>query len=83
LRGCPSCGHVDLGTLGVADRWADLAVATLSLSWNYPGSWDGELLEAYGVDPDPARIEYSGGCGTPAISPPIKLNRSSVEQEGC
>ena len=54
----PSCGHVDLGDLGVADRWADLAVATLSLSWNYPGSWDGELLDAYGVDPDPARIEY-------------------------
>ena len=54
----PSCGHVDLGDLGVADRWADLAVATLSLSWNYLGSWDGELLDAYGVDPDPARIEY-------------------------
>ena len=51
-------GHVDLGDLGVADRWADLAVATLSLSWNYPGSWDGELLDAYGVDPDPARIDY-------------------------
>ena len=55
--GRPS-GHVDLGDLGVADQWADLAVATLSLSWNYPGSWDGELLDAYGVDPDPARIEY-------------------------
>ena len=33
------CGHVDLGDLGVADRWADLAVATLSLSWNYAGDW--------------------------------------------
>jgi kanamycin kinase len=51
-------GHVDLGDLGVADRWADLAVATLSLSWNYCGSWDGELLDAYGVDPDPARIDF-------------------------
>jgi kanamycin kinase len=29
----------------VADRWADIAVAMLSLSWNY------------GVDADPARIE--------------------------
>jgi kanamycin kinase len=52
------CGHVDLGDLGVADRWADLAVATLSLSWNYAGSWDGELFDAYQVDPDPARIEH-------------------------
>ena len=30
------CGHVDLDALGVADRWADLAVATMSLEWNYP-----------------------------------------------
>jgi kanamycin kinase len=52
------CGHVDLGDLGIADPWADLAVATMSLSWNYFGSWDGELLDAYGIDADPARIDY-------------------------
>lgn len=53
------CGHVDLGELGVADRWADLAVATLSLSWNYPGRvWDAEFYAAYGVEPDSARIDY-------------------------
>ncbi len=51
------CGHVDLGDLGVADRWADLAVALLSLSWNYEGSWEAELLDAYGVAEDRARIE--------------------------
>jgi kanamycin kinase len=51
------CGHVDLGDLGIADRWADIAVAMLSLAWNYSGSWEGELLDAYGVDADPARIE--------------------------
>ena len=51
------CGHVDLGDLGIADRWADLAVSTLSLSWNYPGSWESDLLDAYGIDADPARIE--------------------------
>jgi kanamycin kinase len=51
------CGHVDLGDLGIADRWADIAVAMLSLAWNYSGSWEGELLDAYRVDADPARIE--------------------------
>jgi kanamycin kinase len=55
------CGHVDLGDLGVADRWADLAVATMSLSWNYCGSLEGELLEAYGVEPDATRIEHYRG----------------------
>jgi kanamycin kinase len=53
------CGHVDMGELGVADRWADLAVATLSLGWNYPCRvWDAEFFAAYGVAPDPARIDY-------------------------
>jgi kanamycin kinase len=53
------CGHVDLGELGVADRWADLAVATLSLGWNYPGRVrEAEFFAAYGVEPDPARIDY-------------------------
>ena len=32
-------GHVDMGSLGIGDRWADLAVATWSTEWNYgPGS---------------------------------------------
>ena len=53
------CGHVDFGELGVADRWADLAVATLSLGWNYPGrSWEQEFFRAYGIEPDPVRIDY-------------------------
>ncbi|MFE2147536.1 aminoglycoside 3'-phosphotransferase [Streptomyces sp. NPDC059456] len=51
-------GHVDLGTLGVADRWADLAVATWSTQWNYGPGWEEPLLEAYGVEPDPERIAY-------------------------
>lgn len=52
-------GHVDLADLGVGDRWADLAVATLSLGWNYPGrGWEREFFAAYGVEPDPVRIDY-------------------------
>ncbi|GAA3662248.1 aminoglycoside 3'-phosphotransferase [Microbacterium marinilacus] len=50
--------HVDLGALGTADRWADIAVATMSLGWNYGPGWDGLFLEAYGVGPDPVRTEY-------------------------
>jgi len=51
-------GHVDLGALGVADRWADLAIATWSLEWNYGPGLDGQLLDAYGVSPDPDRTRY-------------------------
>lgn len=51
-------GHVDLGALGVADRWADLAVAAWSTGWNYGPGWTGPLLDAYGVDPDPGRMAY-------------------------
>ena len=51
-------GHVDLGSLGVGDRWADLAVVTWSAVWNYGPAWESVLLRAYGVDPDPERIAY-------------------------
>jgi kanamycin kinase len=51
-------GHVDLGDLGVADRWADLAIATLSLGWNYPTIDENVLFDAYGINPDPERIAY-------------------------
>lgn len=51
-------GHVDLGCLGLADRWADLAVATMSTEWNYGPGWERPLLAAYGVEPDPVRTAY-------------------------
>lgn len=51
-------GHVDFGALGVADRWADLAVATESTEWNYGRDWTTELLAAYGVEPDEERISF-------------------------
>jgi kanamycin kinase len=50
--------HVDLGTLGVADRWADLAVATWSTVWNYGPGFEHLLLDAYGVAPDAARTAF-------------------------
>jgi aminoglycoside phosphotransferase len=51
-------GHVDLGALGVADRWADLAIATWSAEWNYGPGWEPQLLNAYGIPANPQRIQY-------------------------
>lgn len=51
-------GHVDMGTLGVADRWADLAVVTWSTEWNYGPGWEGALLDAYGIAPDPYGTDF-------------------------
>ncbi|ALJ21737.1 aminoglycoside 3'-phosphotransferase [Microbacterium sp. No. 7] len=50
--------HVDLARLGAADRWADLAVMTMSLEWNYRGYDEAVFWEAYGAEPDPIRIAY-------------------------
>jgi kanamycin kinase len=51
-------GHVDLGALGVADRWADLAIATWSTEWNYGPGWEATLLAAYGIAVDERRIRF-------------------------
>ena len=51
-------GNVDFGDLAVGDRWADLAVASMSLDWNYGEGHQAELFDAYGIAPDAPRIEY-------------------------
>lgn len=50
--------HVDLALLGVADRWADIAVASMSTEWNYGPGWEDALIEAYGIEPDRERLTY-------------------------
>ncbi|HEX5856857.1 MAG TPA: aminoglycoside 3'-phosphotransferase [Microbacterium sp.] len=50
--------HVDLGQLGVADRWADIAVASMSTEWNYGPGWEDALIAAYGVAPDRERLAF-------------------------
>ncbi|WP_120002949.1 aminoglycoside 3'-phosphotransferase [Nesterenkonia muleiensis] len=52
--------HVDLGALGVADRWADLAIATYSISWevNFGRNYDDLFFSVYGVEPDQDRIAF-------------------------
>lgn len=51
-------GHVDVGQLGVADVWADLAIASMSLDWNYGDGWQGVFFDAYGLDRDEPRIRF-------------------------
>jgi kanamycin kinase len=50
--------HVDLGSLGLADRWADLAVAAWSAEYDYGPGHDGHVYEGYGIEPDRERIAY-------------------------
>jgi kanamycin kinase len=58
IEGGEVTGYVDLGELGVADRWRDVAVAAWSTNWNVGPGYEDLFLEAYGVAPDPARMTY-------------------------
>ena len=51
-------GNVDFGDLAVGDRWADLAIASLSLDWNFGEGHQEEFFDAYGIAPDHDRIAY-------------------------
>jgi kanamycin kinase len=51
-------GHVDLGSLGVADRWADLAVASRSINYNFGPGWEDEFFKMYGIERDEERISF-------------------------
>jgi kanamycin kinase len=51
-------GFVDLGELGVADRWWDLGVAAWSTTWNVGPGYETAFLDAYEIEPDPERIAY-------------------------
>ena len=50
--------HVDLGNLGVADRWADLAVASWSTVWNFGLGWETNVFSSYGIEPEEEKIRY-------------------------
>lgn len=51
-------GNVDFGDLAVGDRWADLAIASMSLDWNFGEGNQDEFFEAYGIARDEERIAY-------------------------
>jgi aminoglycoside phosphotransferase len=51
-------GFVDLGEVGVADRWWDLATALWSLDSNIGPGWQERFLEAYGAQMDHGRARF-------------------------
>jgi kanamycin kinase len=51
-------GYVDLGELGVADRWWDVAVGGWSAAWNFGADAEPEFYRGYGIEPDPERIRF-------------------------
>ena len=51
-------GYLDVGELGLADRWWDIAVGAWSVTWNVDPRWEPVFYEAYGVEPDSERIRY-------------------------
>lgn len=50
--------HVDVGDLGVVDRWSDIAVTTRSVTRRYGPGLEPLVLAAYGVAPDHERTTY-------------------------
>jgi kanamycin kinase len=51
-------GYVDLGELGAADRWWDVAVGAWSVGWNFGEELEPHFYDSYGVTPDPERIRF-------------------------
>lgn len=51
-------GHVDMAAAGVADRWADLAIASWSLEWNFGDGWESTFFDAYGIERDADRVDW-------------------------
>ena len=58
LRFLRHFGYVDLGELGVADRWWDVAVGAWSAGWNFGQEHEARFYEGYGIEPDPERIRF-------------------------
>ena len=60
-------GFIDLGEMGVGDKWRDIALCYRSLKWNGEGAYGGKvypdvdpqlLFDALGIQPDPEKLRY-------------------------
>ena len=64
----------------VGDRWADLAIASLSLDWNYGEGHQHELFDAYGIAPDEERVRYYPRTVAPRVMTAEAVRRKSIIQ---
>jgi aminoglycoside phosphotransferase len=51
-------GFIDWNRAGIADRYMDLALAARSIDYNFGAAWIKPFFEAYGVEPDPAKVAF-------------------------
>lgn len=60
-------GFIDLGRMGLADKWQDIALCYRSLKHNFEGYYGGKvyegfdpdiLFEALGIEPDWQKLNY-------------------------
>lgn len=58
VEGDRAVGFVDLGELGVADRWWDVAVGAWSCTWNLGPGFEGLFYRVYGIEPDERKIAF-------------------------
>lgn len=60
-------GFIDLGAMGIGDKWRDIALCWRSLKHNFDGSYGGKiypdfdpdcLFDALGIEPDREKLKY-------------------------
>ena len=58
IEGDVVTGYLDLGELGVADRWWDVAIGMWSTTWNVGPGYEEVFAESYGVEIDKDKVAY-------------------------
>jgi kanamycin kinase len=58
IEGDAVTGYLDLGELGVADRWWDIAIGMWSTTWNVGPGYEELFAASYGVEIDTDKVAY-------------------------
>ena len=58
IEGDAVTGYLDLGELGVADRWWDIAIGMWSTTWNVGPGYEELFAASYGVEVDHDKLAY-------------------------